>query len=170
MAERTIPVDAFGPIALDLTMNAGSIRDVDPTLKQARVTLKTEAASGPPADAIRDTTASLAGQNLTIHVPDMDGGTGGSTTINVGGNTMTFSGGSGVQIVGGNVHVSGHNGSKVFVSGRKVTATGPAGDARRYRLDAEHLLTASGPLEPSVGENRRKAPGHLNVHYRHEGR
>ncbi|MEK2475533.1 DUF4097 family beta strand repeat-containing protein [Streptomyces noursei] len=130
MTERTIPVDAFGPIAIDLMMNAGSIRvAVDSALKQARVVLKTEATSGPSADAIRGTAVSLTGQNLTLRVPDVAGGMGGSTTIRRGGYTMTFSGGNGVQIVGGNVYVSGHGGGKVFVNGREVTATGPAGDA-----------------------------------------
>ncbi|MBO3673935.1 DUF4097 family beta strand repeat-containing protein [Streptomyces sp. NEAU-YJ-81] len=130
MTERIIPVDAFGPIALDLTMNAGSIRvAVDSTLKQARVVLKTEATSGPSADAIRDTAASLNGQNLRVRVPDVAGGMSGSTTIRMGGSTMTFSGGNGVQIVGGNVHITGHGGGKVFINGREVTATGPAGDA-----------------------------------------
>ncbi|MDH6434757.1 hypothetical protein M2158_003234 [Streptomyces sp. SAI-144] len=130
MTERSIPVDVVGPIALDLTMNTGSIRVVvDPALKQARMVLTTEATSGPSADAIRDTTVSLTGQNLRVSVPDMAGGIGGSTTIRVGGNTMTFSGGNGVQIVNGNVHVTGHGGGKVFINGREVTATGPAGDA-----------------------------------------
>nr|WP_107902809.1 DUF4097 family beta strand repeat-containing protein [Streptomyces chartreusis] len=130
MTERTIPVDALGPIALDLTMNAGTIRIVvDPTLKQARVVLKTEATSGPSADAIRDTAVSLNGQNLRVRVPDVAGGMSGSTTIRMGGSTMTFSGGSGVQIINGNVHVTGHGGGKVFINGREVTATGPAGDA-----------------------------------------
>ncbi|MFI8889250.1 DUF4097 family beta strand repeat-containing protein [Streptomyces paradoxus] len=130
MTVRTIPVDAIGPIALDLAMNAGSIRVVvDPTLKQARVVLKTEAASGPSADAIRDTTVSLRGQNLTVCVPDVACGMSGSTTIRMGGNTMTFSGGNGVQIINGNVHVTGHAGGKVFINGREVTATGPAGGA-----------------------------------------
>ncbi|WP_141205254.1 DUF4097 family beta strand repeat-containing protein [Streptomyces griseorubiginosus] len=130
MTERIIPVDVVGPIALDLAMNTGSIRVVvDPTLKQARMVLTTEATSGPSADAIRDTTVSLIGQNLRVRVPDAAGGTGGSTTIRVGGNTMTFSGGNGVQIVNGNVHITGHGGGKVFVNGREVTANGPAGDA-----------------------------------------
>ncbi|MFD4524060.1 DUF4097 family beta strand repeat-containing protein [Streptomyces sp. NPDC058470] len=130
MTERIIPVDVVGPIALDLAMNAGSIRVVgDPELKQARMVLTTEATSGPSTDAIRDTTASLTGQNLTVRVPDVAGGMSGSTTIRVGGNTMTFSGGNGVQIVNGNVHVTGHGGGKVFINGREVTATGPSGDA-----------------------------------------
>lgn len=130
MTERTIPVDTFGPIALDLSMNAGSIRIVvDPTLKQASVVLKTEATSGPSAEAIHDTAARLQGQNLRVRVPDIAGGMSGSTTISVGGNTMTFSGGSGVQIVGGNIHISGHSGGKVFINGREVTAAGRSGDA-----------------------------------------
>ncbi|WP_425246659.1 DUF4097 family beta strand repeat-containing protein [Streptomyces sp. NEAU-NA10] len=130
MTERTIPVDVFGPIALDLTMNTGSIRVVvDPTLKQARMVLTTEAASGPSADAIRDTTVSLNGQSLRVRVPDVAGAMGGTTTISRGGYTMTFSGGNGVQIINGNVHITGHGGGKVFVNGREVTATGPAGDA-----------------------------------------
>ncbi|MFG2731498.1 DUF4097 family beta strand repeat-containing protein [Streptomyces canus] len=130
MTERIIPVGVVGPIALDLTMNSGSIRVVvDPALKQARMVLTTEATSGPSADAIRDTTVSLIGQNLRVRVPDVAGGMGGSTTIRVGGNTMTVSGGNGVQIVGGNVHITGHSGGKVFVNGREVTASGPAGDA-----------------------------------------
>ena len=127
MTERTIPVDAFGPIALDLAMNAGSIRvAVDPTLKQAQVVLKTDADSGPSVDAIRDTAVSLNKQNLRVRVPDV---AGGSNTIRMGGGTMTFSGGNGVQVVGGNVHITGHGGGKVFINGREVTATGPAGDA-----------------------------------------
>ncbi|PAZ16667.1 hypothetical protein CLM62_06950 [Streptomyces sp. SA15] len=130
MTERIIPVDVIGPIALDLTMDAGSIRVVvDPALKQARMVLTTEATSGPSADAIRDTTVSLNGQNLRVRVSDVAGGMSGSTTIRMGGSTMTFSGGSGVQIINGNVHVTGHGGGKVFVNGREVTATGPAGDA-----------------------------------------
>ncbi|MEE4593982.1 DUF4097 family beta strand repeat-containing protein [Streptomyces sp. DSM 41524] len=130
MTERIIPVGVFGPIALDLTMNAGSIRvAVDPTLKQAQVVLKTDAASGPSVDAIRDAVVSLNGQTLRVRVPDAAGGMSGSTTIRMGGSTMTFSGGNGVQIVGGNVHISGHGGGKDFINGREVTATGPAGDA-----------------------------------------
>jgi hypothetical protein len=130
MTERIIPVDVVGPIALDLAMDTGSIRVVvDPALKQARMVLATEATSGPSADAIRDTTVSLTGQSLRVRVPDVAGGIGGSTTIRVGGNTMTFSGGNGVQIVNGNVHITGHGGGKVFVNGREVTASGPAGDA-----------------------------------------
>lgn len=130
MTERIIPVDVIGPIALDLTMNTGSIRVVvDPSLKQAHMVLTTEATSGPSADAIRDTTVSLTGQNLRVRVPDVAGSVSGSTTIRVGGNTMTFSGGNGVQIINGNVHITGHGGGKVFVNGREVTATGSAGDA-----------------------------------------
>lgn len=146
MTERAIPVDALGPIALALTMNVGTIRVVvDHMVKQAQVVLKTEATSGPSVDAIRDTAVSLTGQNLTVRVPDVAGGAGGSTTINMGGNTMTFSGGSGVQIVGGNVHISGHGGGKVFVNGREVTATGPAGDALTP-ITAEILLPAKSVL------------------------
>ncbi|MFJ2890292.1 DUF4097 family beta strand repeat-containing protein [Streptomyces sp. NPDC087305] len=146
MTERSIPVDAFGPIALDLTMNTGSICVVvDPTIKRAQMALKTGATSGPSADAIRDTTVSLAGQNLMVRVPDVPGGAGGSTTINMGGSTMTFSGGSGVQIVGGNVHISGHGGGKVFVNGREVTATSPASDALTP-IRAEILLPAKSVL------------------------
>ncbi|WP_327396737.1 DUF4097 family beta strand repeat-containing protein [Streptomyces phaeochromogenes] len=130
MTERTIPVDVFGPISLDLTMNEGSIRVVvDPELKQAHMVLKTDAASGPSVDAIRDTAVSLRGQNLTVRVPDVAGGMSGSTTVRMGNSTMTFSGGNGVQIINGNVHVTGHGGGKVFVNGREVTASGPAGDA-----------------------------------------
>ncbi|MFG2459433.1 DUF4097 family beta strand repeat-containing protein [Streptomyces sp. NPDC048523] len=147
MTERTIPVDAFGPIALDLTMKAGTIRVVvDPALKQAHVVLKTEATSGPSADAIRDTAVSLRGQNLKVRVPDVAGGMGGSTTISVGGNTTTFSGGSGVQIVNGNVHVTGHGGGKVFINGREVTATGPAGDAVTPITAVVHLPARSETL------------------------
>ncbi|SDP46049.1 Putative adhesin [Streptomyces sp. cf386] len=128
MTERTIPVDVIGPIALDLTMNTGSIRViVDTTLKQAHMVLTTEATSGLSADAIRDTTVSLNGQNLRVRVPDLAGGMSGTTTVSRGGYTMTFSGGNGVQIVNGNVHING--GGKVFINGREVTATGPAGDA-----------------------------------------
>lgn len=144
MTERTIPVDAFGPIAVDLTMNAGSIRVVvDPALKQARVVLKTEATFGPSADAIRDTAVSLRGQNLTVRVPDVAGGMSGSTTIRMGGNTMTFSGGNGVQIVGGNIHITGHGGGKVFINGREVTATGRASDAATPITAEIHLPAKS---------------------------
>ena len=78
MTERIIPVDVVGPIALDLAMSTGCIRVVvDPALKQARMMLATEATSGPSADAIRDTTVSLTGQNLRVRVPDVAGGIGG---------------------------------------------------------------------------------------------
>jgi len=144
MTERIIPVAAFGPIAVDLTMNAGTIRVVvDPMLKQAQVVLKTDATSGPSADAVRDTAVSVTGQNLTVRVPDVAGGMSGSTTIRMGGNTMTFSGGSGVQIVNGNVHVTGHGGGKVFVNGREVTATGPTGDAVTPISAVVHLPAGS---------------------------
>ncbi|MFJ6388922.1 DUF4097 family beta strand repeat-containing protein [Streptomyces sp. NPDC091972] len=144
MTERIIPVDVVGPIALDLAMSTGSIRVVvDAMLKQARMALTTEATSGPSADAIRDTTVSLTGQNLRVRVPDVAGGAGGSTTIRVGGNTMTFSGGNGVQIVNGNVHITGHGGGKVFVNGREVTATGPAGDALTPITATIHLPAKS---------------------------
>ncbi|MFD9880566.1 hypothetical protein ACFWZT_03745 [Streptomyces alboflavus] len=130
MSKRTIPVDAFGPIALDLTMHTGTIHlAVDPALKQARVELTTDADAGPSADAVRDADVSLTGQNLTVRVPDTASGTAGSTTVSFNGSTMTFSGGSGVRISGGNVHISGHGGGKVFVNGREVTADGPAGHA-----------------------------------------
>ncbi|MFJ6750715.1 DUF4097 family beta strand repeat-containing protein [Streptomyces sp. NPDC091266] len=144
MTERTIPVDASGPIALDLSLNTGSIRvTVDPSLKQARVVLKTEATSGPSADAIRDTAVSLNGQDLKVRVPDVGGAMGGSTTIRMGNSTMTFSGGSGVQVVGGNVYVSGNTGGKVFVNGREVTATGPAGDGATPITAEVHLPAQS---------------------------
>ncbi|MFF7022251.1 DUF4097 family beta strand repeat-containing protein [Streptomyces klenkii] len=144
MTERTIPVAAFGPIALDLTMNAGSIRIVvDPTLEQAHVVLKTEATSGPSADAIRDTAVDLNGQNLTISVPDVAGSTGGNTTVRIGGNLMTFSGGSGVQIVGGNVHINGHGGGKIFVNGQEVTTTGASGSAVTPISAVVHLPAGS---------------------------
>lgn len=143
MTERTIPVDTFGPIALDLMMNAGSIRiAVDPALTQARVVLTTEATSGPSADAIRDTTVGLNGQNLKVRVPDVAGAMGG-TTIRMGGSTMTFFGGNGVQIVGGNVYVSGNSGGKVFINGREVTATGPAGSAVTPITATVHLPAKS---------------------------
>ncbi|UNO42445.1 DUF4097 family beta strand repeat-containing protein [Streptomyces sp. MST-110588] len=135
MTERIIPVDTSGPIALDLTMNAGSIRiAVDPALKQARVVLMTKAASGPSADAIRNTAVSLNGQYLKVRVPDVAGAMGG-TTIRVGG--------SGVQIVGGNVYVSGNSGGKVFINGREVTATGPAGSAATPVTATVHLPAKS---------------------------
>ncbi|MEV5771701.1 DUF4097 family beta strand repeat-containing protein [Streptomyces antimycoticus] len=144
MTERIIPVNVIGPIALDLTMNAGSIRvAVDPTLKQAQVVLKTDAASGPSVDAIRNTAVSLNGQNLGVRVPDVAGAMSGGTTIRMGGSTMTFSGGNGVQIVGGNVHITGHGGGKVFINGREVTATGPAGDAVTPITAEIHLPTGS---------------------------
>ncbi|MBQ0849552.1 DUF4097 family beta strand repeat protein [Streptomyces sp. BH-SS-21] len=144
MTERTIPVDVLGPIALNLTMNAGAIRVVvDPELKQAYMVLKTDAASGPSADAIRDTDVSLRGQNLMVRVPDVAGGMSGSTTISMGGSTMTFSGGSGVHVITGNVHVTGHGGGKVFVNGREVTATGPAGDAATPISAIVHLPARS---------------------------
>ncbi|MFI1200906.1 DUF4097 family beta strand repeat-containing protein [Streptomyces sp. NPDC020883] len=144
MTERTIPVDAIGPIALDLTMTAGSIRvAVDPGLKQARVVLKTEATAGPSADAIRNTAVGLTGQNLRVRVPDMAGGMSASTTIRMGGSTMTFSGGSGVQVVGGNVYVSGNVGGKVFINGREVTATGPASAAGTPITAEVHLPAKS---------------------------
>ncbi|MDX3458044.1 DUF4097 family beta strand repeat-containing protein [Streptomyces sp. ME02-8801-2C] len=144
MTERIIPVDVVGPIALDLTMGTGSIRVVvDPALKQARMVLTTDATSGPSADAIRDTTVSLNGQNLRVRVPDVAGGMNGSTTIRMGGGTMTFSGGNGVQIVNGNVHITGHGGGKVFVNGREVTATGPAGDAATPITAVVHLPARS---------------------------
>ncbi|MFD9861267.1 DUF4097 family beta strand repeat-containing protein [Streptomyces alboflavus] len=130
MTKRTIPVDAVGPIALDLTMHTGTIHlAVDPVLKQARVELTTDADAGPSADAIRDTDVSLAGQNLTVRVSDTAGGAAGSTTVSVNGSTVTFSGGRGVRIDGGNIHVSGHGGGKVFINGREVTPDGPAGPA-----------------------------------------
>ncbi|KOT90378.1 hypothetical protein ADK70_17530 [Streptomyces rimosus subsp. pseudoverticillatus] len=127
MTERTIPVDTFGPIALDLTMNTGSIRiAVDPALTQARVVLTTEATSGPSADAIRDTAVRLNGQNLKVRVPDVAGAMGG-TTIRMG----------------GNVYVSGNSGGKVFVNGREVTATGPAGSAVTPITATVHLPAKS---------------------------
>ncbi|MFZ3558787.1 MULTISPECIES: DUF4097 family beta strand repeat-containing protein [unclassified Streptomyces] len=130
MTERTISVDNFGPIALALTMDAGSIRlAVDPTLKQARIVLTTEATSGPSADAIHDTVVEQSGQRVMVRVPDVEGSGAGQTTIQVGRNTMTFSGGSsGVSFVGGNVYVSGNRGGRVFINGREVTANS-AGDA-----------------------------------------
>ncbi|WP_301124750.1 DUF4097 family beta strand repeat-containing protein [Streptomyces cacaoi] len=144
MTEHTIPVDASGPIALDLTMNAGSIRiNVDPKLTRASVVLKTEATSGPSVDAIRDTAMSLQGQNLKVRVPNVAGGMNGSTIVQVGGNTMTFSGGNGVSIVGGNVYVGGHVSGKVFVNGREVTPDSPAEDAATPITAVVHLPAGS---------------------------
>jgi hypothetical protein len=175
MTERTIPVDAFGPIALDLTMNAGTIRVVvDPALKQAHVALKTAATSGPSADAIRDTAVSLTGQNLRVRVPDVAGGTGGSTTIRMGNSTMTFSGGSGVQIINGNVHLTGHGGGKVCVNGREVTASGP-GRGRGHpghRHDSPAHQVGGRDQHEQREHRRHRHPGATGVrrHFRHPGR
>ncbi|MCX4828737.1 DUF4097 family beta strand repeat-containing protein [Streptomyces sp. NBC_01016] len=151
MTERTIAVDNFGPIALDLTMNAGSIRlAVDPTLKQARIVLNTEATSGPSADAIRNTAIRQSGQRVTVRVPDVEGSGAGQTTIQVGGNTMTFSGGNGVSFVGGNVYVSGNRGGRVFINGREVTANSAGDTSAPTPIEATVYLPARSEAQIST--------------------
>lgn len=143
MTERTVSVDTPGPVALDLVMYAGRIRLIaQPTLKQARVVLKTDATSGPSADAIRDTTVVQNGQRVTVRVPDTGGFDGGSTTIRMGNSTMTFSGGPGVSIVGGNIHISGHCSGKVFLNGREVTASSAVDASAPTPIEATVYLPA----------------------------
>lgn len=109
MTTRTIPIEATDPVALDLAMNAGIIRiTVSPTVKHGHVTLRTAADTGPSADAVRDATAVLDGQKLTVRVPD-NGPSGG----------VTFHGG-GVVVTGSMSNVSIING-RVFSNGREIT-------------------------------------------------
>lgn len=133
---------------------------MDPGLKQARVVLRTNATSGPSADAIRDTAVSLRGQNLTVRVPDVEG-IGGSTTIRMGNSTMTFSGGSGVQIINGNVHVTGHGGGKVFVNGREVTPGGTADTSGPTPIEAVISLPAGSMALLSTHTARTTVSGEL---------
>lgn len=109
MTERIIPVDVSGPIALDLSMASGRIRiAVDPKASRPHLVLKTDDATGPSADAVRDARAVLDVRRLTVRVPSVGGG-----------GSVTFDGG-GVVVTGNLGNVSIVNG-RVFSNGREIT-------------------------------------------------
>ncbi|MFY4721449.1 hypothetical protein [Streptomyces sp. LaBMicrA B280] len=141
------------PYLADITCPSGLIKvTVDPTATVPSVTVRTDDKTGPSADAVRDSTISLDGDQLTIRVPDTESATGVPQTVTSrdGRTTVYQSVGTvhgsvtGVRIVNGDMYVGDFNGS-VPSSPIEVLVTLPAGSGVKASTHNAHL-NVTGPL------------------------
>ncbi|MDJ0346370.1 hypothetical protein QMK19_36325 [Streptomyces sp. H10-C2] len=133
--QMKITAEQAGPISLDLSVQAGTVRvTVDPAVTQAVVTVATDDDEGPVAEAIRAITSTEftrdANAWLKVTVPQIPGSSG---TVQIGGSNFQFNGGFGMnvvsvdnvgvgmQMIGNDVYMGG---KKVIENGRVIAATG----------------------------------------------
>lgn len=173
MTTQTFTATAAGPIWADVISHIGTVNvTVDPTLKNALITVSTPDEEGPVADAVRDTASREHTSNgvnvLEVRVPKVNGGgtfIGGggfsTTTMTVGGSTFTFTGnGGGVSMVGGDIYMGGRkiveNGRVIAEQGTVVGGAGGSGtvtvDVRLPDLSSVRLDTTSADLRVLRGD------------------
>ncbi|BBG20687.1 hypothetical protein RVR_P167 (plasmid) [Actinacidiphila reveromycinica] len=180
MSEKNFPAPAaVGPVLATITLPMGKVNvTVDPAATIARAVVRTADATGPAADAVRDSRVSQDGNRLTVTVPEMPGGGFNQVVTNVSGRTTVFQSSrsisfgqtvTGVSIVNGRVINGGiSGGGMTAVSPIEVLVTLPAGSGvqmRGYNAD----LTVTGPLaaldlDTHNGTLRAGIVGRLKVH------
>ncbi|MGY3685111.1 DUF4097 family beta strand repeat-containing protein [Streptomyces sp. TE33382] len=174
-AKQTFTATTSGRIWADVISQTGTVNvTVDPTLKNALITVSTPDTEGPVADAVRNTTSREHVSNglnvLEVRVPKIPG-----NTVQMGNSSFNFSGGNmvvsqnygvvtgsvtGMTISNGDVYVGGR---KVVENGRVVaeqgTVVGGAGGSGRITIDVRvpdlssvRLDTTSGDLQVLQGD------------------
>jgi hypothetical protein len=172
LTTKPFTATAAGPICADVISHIGTVNvTVDPTLKNALITVSTPDEEGPVADAVRDTEPREYTANgvrvLEIRVPKVNGGGTfingngfSTTTMSVGGSSFTFSGNGGVSMVGGDIYMGGRkivsNGRVVAEQGTVVGGASGSGtvtvDVRLPELSSVRLDTTSADLEVLRGD------------------
>lgn len=143
MAERTFTASAAGPIHFNLDLAAGAIHiDSGPHVTTAHVTIKTNADTGPSAEAIRTAAIEQNNRNLSIRIKVPAGAA-------MGGGIFVQSAGS-VCITGDRVFVNGVEVSSGAASGGsspiEVWAYLPVGSAAEVATKTASTYT-SGHLD-----------------------
>ncbi|MGI5444123.1 DUF4097 family beta strand repeat-containing protein [Streptomyces shenzhenensis] len=130
--EKTFTATTAGRIFADLISHVGTINVfIEPSLKNAEITVRTSDNEGPLADAVNGTTRREYDYNgtkvLEVRVPRVEGGVfaGGTNVVQIGGSRFSFNGGvvntgtmTGVTISNGDIWVGGQR----VVSGGRVVA------------------------------------------------
>ncbi|MFK0047758.1 DUF4097 family beta strand repeat-containing protein [Streptomyces sp. NPDC090741] len=126
---QTFTATATGALWTDVISHFGTVNvTIDPTLKNAVVTVSTGDDEGPLADAVRGTTMKESTHKalncLTIRVPEVAGNTMtmGSSTFNFSGNSRVVAQNFGVitgSVTG--MHISGND---ISIGGRKIVSGG----------------------------------------------
>jgi hypothetical protein len=133
--EKTFTATTAGRIFADLISHVGTVNVfVEPSLKNAEITVRTSDNEGPLADAVNGTTHREYDYNgtnvLEVRVPRVEGGVfgGGTNVVQIGGSRFSFNGGvintgtmTGVTISNGDVWVGGQ---RVVSNGRVVAEQG----------------------------------------------
>ncbi|MFJ4966740.1 DUF4097 family beta strand repeat-containing protein [Streptomyces sp. NPDC088729] len=124
---QTFTATAAGAIWTDVISHVGAVNvTIDPTLKNAVVTVSTGDDEGPLADAVRGTTKKESKYRnldcLTIRVPEVE-----RNTMTMGNSTFSFNGGNMVVgqnfgVVRGSVTGMTINNGDVIIGGRKVVS------------------------------------------------
>jgi hypothetical protein len=130
VTEKTFTASAALPTVAYITSHVGQVTvTVNPNLKTAQVKVHTADSEGPLADAVNNTTISErnAGHetHLNINVPKVNGGSGSTSVVQIGGSRFSFNGGvvntgsmTGVTISNGDIWMGGQQ----IVSGGRVVA------------------------------------------------
>ncbi|MGW2089089.1 DUF4097 family beta strand repeat-containing protein [Streptomyces sp. NPDC001880] len=126
---QTFTAEAVGAVWADVTSHVGAVNvTIDPTLKNAVVTVSTGDDEGPLADAVRGATKKESTyQNLnclTVRVPEVQG-----NTMTMGNSTFSFNGGNMVVrqnfgVVRGSVTGMTIADGDITIGGRKVVSDG----------------------------------------------
>ncbi|MFE2440937.1 DUF4097 family beta strand repeat-containing protein [Streptomyces sp. NPDC059426] len=96
MVEHVFNADSTGPVVFNLVLPLGrAIVAVDPKVRTARVTLRTEDTTGPGADAVRRATCRQSGEQMSVQVPEIPGtvmmsGSGGGSRVTQTVGTVAF--------------------------------------------------------------------------------
>lgn len=147
------------PVLADVRCPNGVITvTVDPAATKATATVTSDDTTGPAADAVRDSTIALVGDQLTVTVPDVPGGGGITQTVTTRGGRTTVYQNVGTIITGesitgltidanGNMTVGSISSARMSSgpSPVKVHVTLPAGSGLRVK-STNASLTVTGPL------------------------
>lgn len=126
---QTLTATATGAVWTDITSHVGTVNvTIDPTLKNAVITVSTTDDEGPLADAVRGATKKESTyQNLdclTVRLPEVQGNTmtmGDSTYSYTGGHTVVR---QNVGVVHGSVTGMTIRNGDVYMGGRKIVSNG----------------------------------------------
>lgn len=120
MTEQTFTTTTTGALTAEVISHIGQITvRVDRAAKHATATVRTTDTEGPAADAVREATLEERGGTLRVRVPQIDGGI--HNQVNIGGNSISFNGGVGTVISGGDIYVAGR---RIVSNGRVVAQQG----------------------------------------------
>ncbi|MDH6544091.1 DUF4097 family beta strand repeat-containing protein [Streptomyces sp. SPB4] len=126
---KTFTATAAGPLWTNVISHLGTVNvTIDPTLKNAIVTVSTGDDEGPLADAVRGTAMQESTHQalncLTVRVPKVQGNTMtmGNSTFNFSGNSMVV--GQNFGVISGTVTGMAISGGDISIGGRKVISGG----------------------------------------------